>query len=148
MKKTIELAKDSGIVRFEITYYRHSTRENLSKDFIHTHMNYVKELLRQELLNHNPINSQFNLVCNSFIKNDCIYNSNFNTALTSLFHISLTGKAIGFYLKNVETTNLSNALRYYTSNKPIIFLTKIDFDKNEISIQQDRYLRIGQELKY
>ena len=43
---------------------------------------------------------------------------------------------------------MSNALRYYTSNKPIIvLLTKIDFENNEISIQQDSYLRIGQELK-
>ena len=45
-------------------------------------------------------------------------------------------------------TNLSNALRYYISNKPIIvLLTKIDFQNNELSIQQDSYLRIGQELK-
>ena len=43
---------------------------------------------------------------------------------------------------------MSNALRCYTSNKPnIVLLTKIDFENNEISIQQDSYLRIGQELK-
>ena len=65
-----------------------------------------------------------------------------------MFQISLTGKSNGFFLKNANTTNLSNALRYYTSKKPtIIILTKIDFENNEISIQQDSYLRIGQELK-
>ena len=142
------LAKDTGILRLEITIYRHSTREKLSKNFIHTHMNYLKELLPSELIYHNSINNQFNLVYNNILYNNCIYNSKFNTARISLFQISLTGKSNGFFLKNANTTNLSNALRYYTSNKPtIIILTKIDFEINEISIQQDSYLRIGQELK-
>ena len=111
-------------------------------------MNYLKELLPSELIYHNSINNQFNLVCNNIVHNICIYNSKFNTALITLFQNSLTGKSNGFFLKNVNTTNLSNALRYCTSNKPIIvLLTKIDFENNEISIQQDSYLRIGQELK-
>ena len=148
LKKAIVDAKDTGILGLEITFYRHSTKEKLTKNFIHTHMNYLKELLPNELIYHNPINNQFNLVCNNIVHNICIYNSQFNTALISLFHNSLTGKANGFFLKNVNTTNLSNALRYYTSNKPIILLlTKIDFENNEVSIQQESYLRIGQELK-
>ena len=142
------LAKGTGILRLELTFYRHSTKEKLTKEFILTHMNYLKDLLPIELIYHNPINNQFNLVCNSIVHNICIYNSKSNTALISLFQNSLTGESNGFFLKNVNTTNLSNALRYYTSNKPIIvLLTKNDFENNEISIQQDSYLRIGQELK-
>ena len=148
LKEAIMLAKDTGILRLEITLYRHSTKEKLTKEFILTRMNYLKELLPNKLIYHNSINNQFNLVCNNIVHNICIYNSKFNTALISLFQNSLTGKSNGFFLKNVNTTNLSNALRYYTSNKPIIvLLTKIDFENNEISIQQDSYLRIGQELK-
>ena len=148
LKKAIMLAKDTSMLRLEITFYRHSTIEQLTKNFIHTHMNYLKELLPSELIYHNSINNQFNLVCNNIVHNICIYNSKFNTALITLFQNSLTGKSNGFFLKNVNTTNLSNALRYYTSNKPIIvLLTKIDFENNELSIQQDSYLRIGQELK-
>ena len=148
LKKANMLAKDTGIVRLEITFYRHATNEKLTKEFILDHMNYLKELLPAELIYHNLINNQFNLVCNNIVHNICIYNSKFNTALITLFQNSLTGKSNGFFLKNVNTTNLSNALRYYTSNKPIIgLLTKIDFENNEISIQQDSYLRIGQELK-
>ena len=148
LKKAIMLAKDTGILRLEITFYRHATNEKLTKEFILNHMNYLKELLPSEIIYHNPINNQFNLVCNNIVHNNCIYNSKFNTALISLFQNSLTGKSNGFFLKNVTTTNLSNALRYYTSNKPIIvLLTKIDFENNEISIQQDSYLRIGEELK-
>ena len=148
LKKTIMLAKDTGILRLEITFYRHAINEKLTKEFILDHMNYLKELLPSELIYHNPINNQFNLVCNNNIHNICTFNPQFNTALITLFQNSLTGKSNGFFLKNVNTTNLSNALRYYTSNKPIIvLLTKIDFENNEISIQQDSYLRIGQELK-
>ena len=147
LKKAIMLAKDTGILRLEITFYRHATSEKLTKEFILDHMNYLKELLPSELIYHNPFNNQFNLVCKN-IHNICIYNPQFNTALITLFQNSLTGKSNGFFLKNVNTTNLSNALRYYTSNKPIfVLLTKIDFENNEISIQQDSYLRIGQELK-
>ena len=148
LKKAILKAKDTGILRLEITFYRHNTREILTKDFILDNMNYLKKLLPSEIIYHNSINNQFNLVCNNIIHNICIYNSKFNTALISLFQNSLTGKANGFFLKNVTITNLSNALKYYTSNKPIIvLLTKIDFENNEISIQQDSYLRIGQKLK-
>ena len=148
LKKAILKAKDTGILRLEITFYRHNTREILTKDFILDNMNYLKKLLPPELIYHNSINNQFNLVCNNIIHNICIYNSKFNTALISLFQNSLTGKANGFFLKNVTTTNLSNALRYYTSNKPIVvLLTKIDFENNEVSIQQDSYLRIDQNLK-
>ena len=111
-------------------------------------MNYLKELLPSQILYHNSYNNQFNLVCKNLVHIICIYNSKFDTALKSLFHNSLTGKANGFFLKNVNTTNLSTAIRYYTSNKPIKKLsTKIDFENYEISIQQDTYLRIGHELK-
>ena len=148
LKKAIMLAKDTGILRLEITFYRHAANEKLTKEFFLDHMNYLKELLPSELIYHNSFNNQFNLVCNNIVHNICINNPQFNTALISLFQNSLTGKSNGFFLKNVNTTNLSNALRYYTSNKTIIvLLTKIDFENNEISIQQDSYLRIGQELK-
>ena len=148
LKKANMLSKDTGILRLEIIFYRHASEEKLTKEFILNHMNYLKELLPSELIYHNSINNQFNLVCNNIVHNICIYISQFNTALKSLFQNSLTGKSDGFFLKNVTTTNLSNALRYYTSNKPIIVLiTRIDFENNEISIQQDSYLRIGQELR-
>ena len=52
------------------------------------------------------------------------------------------------FLKNGDTTNLSNALKFYTSNKPIILLRrKTGFENKENSIEQDSYLRIDQERK-
>ena len=119
------------MLELAITIYRHSTIGKLPKDFIYTFMNYLKELLPNELMYHNPINKPSKLVCNSIIKTNCIYNSKLNTVLISFFKTSLTRKTNGFFLKNVKTTNLSNARRYYTSKKPIIILLTINqFEKN------------------
>ena len=87
-------------------------------------MNYLKELLPNELIYHNSNNNQFKLVCDNIVQDNCIYNSNFNTAILNLFQNSLTGKSNGFFLKNVNTINLPNALGYCTSNKPITTLLK------------------------
>ena len=101
-------------------------------------MNYAKETLPICLLYHKSINNQFNLICKNIVHNICIYMTNFDTALISLFHKSTIGQADGFLSKNVNTTNSSNALRYYTSNKPnILLITNIDFENGEGSIQQD-----------
>ena len=81
LKKPNTLAKDTGILRLERTFYRHATEEKLTKEFILNHMNYLKELLPSELIFHNSIMNQFNLVCNNIVHNICIYNSQFNTAL-------------------------------------------------------------------
>ena len=101
LKKAIMLAKNKGIIRLEITLYRHSTKEKLFEAFSHTHMNYPKELLPSELIYHNSINNQVNLVCNNIVHNVCIYNSKLFTALISLFQNSLTGKSNGFFLKKM-----------------------------------------------
>ena len=107
-------------------------------------MIYLKELLSIELICHNPFNKQDNLFCIEIVQSICIYNTNLNTALISLFHQSLTGKANGFFIKIDDTANLSNARKYYTPNKPnFLLITKTVFENNEISIQQDCYLRIG-----
>ena len=148
LKKAIIVAKDIGIIRLEITSHRHSTRGKLTEIFIHTHKDYLKEFLPNELIDHNPIHNQFNIVCNNIVHEICIYNSKFITALISLSRTSSTGKANGFSLNIVNTTNVSNVLKYYTSTKPIIiFLTKIGFENNEVSIQEDSYLRKAPELK-
>ena len=49
LEKATMLAKDKGWLRLEITFYRHSTRGKSTKNFFHTHMNYLKELLPTEI---------------------------------------------------------------------------------------------------
>ena len=43
LKKANLLAKDTGILRLPITFYRHATEEKSTKEFILNHMNYLKE---------------------------------------------------------------------------------------------------------
>ena len=117
LKNAILKAKDTGILRLEITFYTHETLTPISKDFILSEMNYLKQLLPPELIYHNPIKNQFNLVCENIFHNICILDTISKTALVSLFHNSLTGKANGFFLKNCNSSTLSNALRYFCSNK-------------------------------
>ena len=99
LKKAIMLAKGTGILGLEITFYRHATNEKLTKEIIFDHMNYLKELLPSELIYHKSINNQFNLVYNNILHIICIYTPQFNTALKTLFQNSLTGKSNGFFLK-------------------------------------------------
>ena len=54
LKKANMLAKDTGILRLEITFYRHATKEKLTIEFILDHMNYLKKILPCELKYHNP----------------------------------------------------------------------------------------------
>ena len=61
LMKAVVDAKASGILRLEITFYRHSTKKSNQKFFL-THMYYLKELLPNELVYHNSINNQLNLV--------------------------------------------------------------------------------------
>ena len=69
-------------------------------------------------------------------------------ALLSLFHNCITGKSNGVFINNAKTTNLSNAIKYFTFNKPIILLIiKIYYEIAEVSIQHISYLRIVENLK-
>ena len=72
-------------------------------------MNCLIEKFRTEFIYHEPKCNQFSSVCDKIVHKLPIFNTNFHTALISLFPSWLTGKANGFFLKNVNTTNLSNA---------------------------------------
>ena len=109
-KKVIMKAKDNGNLSLEITFYRHTTDNILTKDFINIHMTNIKQLLPRELKYQNSINKQFDLVCNNIAHNVCIFISTSETTFLSLFYRSFTGKANCFFISNGNTTNRSNAL--------------------------------------
>ena len=67
-------AKDTGLLRLEITFHGQRTNEPLTKNFIQTHMKYLKEPIPNVLKYHNSINNQFNLVCKNIEHYICIYN--------------------------------------------------------------------------
>lgn len=97
-----------------------------------------------ELIYYNPIQSQFNLLCDNILYNICIIDVDQDLAFISLYHNKLTGKVNGFYLEKIYVTKLSNALRWYYSNKPIIvILMHLDSANDEVNIQQDCYIRVS-----
>ena len=108
----------------------------------------MKQSIPREIKFQNSINNQINLVCYSIAHNVCIHNCNSETALLSILHNSLTGKSNGFFINNAKTTNLSNAMNFFTSNKPTFLLKiMIDYEKSDLSIQHESYLRIVENLK-
>ena len=62
-------------------------------------MNFLIEKFCTELIYHEPNSNQFNLVCDRILQNFGVFNTNFDTALISLFPRSLTGKANGLFYK-------------------------------------------------
>ena len=109
-------------------------------------MKYSKELLPTQLIHHNDICNQNDFVRIIFAHNLINWNTEFETPLLCLFHNALTGKANAFILKNINSSDLSNALRQYTPNKPIFLLTNLDFE-NEVSIQHPSFIRFGENSK-
>ena len=111
-------------------------------------MTYLKQSLPRELKYQNSINNQINLVFNSIAHNVCIHNCNSETVFLSSLHNSLTGKANGFFINNAKTTNLSNAMTFFTSNKStFLLIIKIDYENSDLFFQHDSYLRIVENLK-
>ena len=88
-------------------------------------MTYLKRSLPREWKYQNSNNNQINLVCSSIAHNVCIHNCNSETVFLSSLHNSLTGKANGFFINVAKTTNLSNAMIFFTSIKPTFLLLKM-----------------------
>ena len=84
-------AKDTGLLRLEITFYRHTRNEPLTRNFILKYMNYLKEKHPDESIYYNSINNQSNLVCNNTVFKKCICNTKLDVAPISLIQILLTG---------------------------------------------------------
>ena len=162
LNRAINNSLDTGILRLEITFYRYDTNNILTEDFITKQMDWLQNLLTckngitssagkpKEIIYYNSIQNQFNNLCNNILYNVCILDVDNNLAFVSLYQNSLTGKTNGFYVKEANSIKLSNVLRYYTHNKPIILiLLHVDKNNGLVSIQQDTYIKVnpnGEEL--
>ena len=145
LKEAINNSLDTGILRLEFTIYRYDQKETtFTKDDVEAQMQYLHNLMPAELIYYNSIENQFNLLCRHVLYNVCIVDLDSDTAFIALYHNKLTGKVNGAYLEKANSVKLSNALRYFCSNKPIaVVLMQIDNVNDEINIQQDCYLRIS-----
>ena len=68
LENDIIRAKDTALLRLEITFYKHALEEPVTNVFNHKYMNYPKELPPNDLLYHNSINNEFNLVRNNTVQ--------------------------------------------------------------------------------
>ncbi|KAK8836650.1 hypothetical protein M9Y10_037586 [Tritrichomonas musculus] len=146
LRDSIEKSLETGLLRLEFTCYVYSEEvvNKLTKEDVIEEMEYLHNLMSPELIYYNPIQNQFNLLCDNILYNICIIDVDQDLAFISLYHNKLTGKVNGFYLEKINVTKLSNALRWYCSNKPIIvILMHLDSANDEVNIQQDCYIRVS-----
>ncbi len=147
LRDAINKSLDTGLLRLELTIYTYNSTELLTEKYITSRMKYLENLMNTEaetsVIYYNPISTQFNLLCECVLYNVCIFDVETRLAFVVLYQNTLTGKANGFYIKDCTTGKLSNALKYYCSNKPIIvILMSIDKDNGIVSTQQDTYVRV------
>jgi hypothetical protein len=141
LKKAIEASLETGILRLEITFYRLGTRALLTKSFVEEHLNYLANLIPPELLFHNPIATQWDLLLQNVHYNTCLIDLQKKLAFLTLYLNKETGKTNGFFVKDVTSNKLSNILKLYTFNTPIVVVL-LERDKDDaIRIQQDTYIK-------
>ena len=145
LRKAIENSLETGILRLEFTMYLYkNTTGSISRDVVYKNKEYLESLIPQNLIYYNPIENQFGLLCKNILYNVCIVDLELDLAFVALYQNKLTGKVNGFYIEKINATKLSNALRWYCSNKPnTLILMQIDYHNEEVNIQQDSYLRIN-----
>ena len=101
-----------------------------------------------KLITYNSIETQFNLLCNAIHYNVVIVDEAKGLAFIALYHNKLTGKVNGFFIDKVNSTRLSNAIRWFCSNKPVVVvLVQFDDATKTVNIQQDTYMRISTNNK-
>lgn len=121
LKESISKATDTGLLRLEITFYIEN--QAITADYIEEHLNYLSNLLPKDLLYYNSIASQWQIYQTAIKYNLCIVDLDNNIAFLCYSVNSITGKANGFYIKNLSTNKLSNIIKLYSFNVPIVVLS-------------------------
>ena len=148
LKNAIEHSLNTGLLRLEFTIYVYDTICELTKDNIIREMSYLEQLMHPKLITYNSIETQFKLLCDSIHYNVVIVDEAKGLAFIALYHNKLTGKVNGFYIDKVNSTRLSNAVRWFCTNKPIVVvLVEFDDATKTVNIQQDTYIRMSANNK-
>jgi hypothetical protein len=132
---------NTGLLRLEITFYRQDLNDiPLTRDFIEESTDYLKSCIPPNLLYYNPIQTQWDVLLDKFHNNICLVDLDKKFGLLSLYINKLTGKTNSFYIKDVSSNKLSNFLKLYTFNVPIVVVL-LKKDKETILLQQDTYIK-------
>jgi hypothetical protein len=140
LKEAIVNSLSTGLLRLEITFYRKGERQHLTQDFVEEQMDFLEGLIPPDLLHYNPISNQYALLLERVHSNICVVDTDKSVALFSLYFNKETGKTNGFYMKEATSNKISNILKYYTFDVPIVVLL-LKRNGETVQIQQDTYLR-------
>jgi hypothetical protein len=146
LKEAISKSLESGLLRLEITFYLLNTTELLTEKFIKERMDFLTECIPPELLYYNPIATQWQLLLQNVSSNLCIIDTDKKLALITLYLNKETGKTNGFYVKNITSNKISNILKLYTFNTPIVMVL-LKQDGENINIQQNAYTKMLENAK-
>ena len=139
LRNSINNSLDTGLLRLEITFYINNNA--VSEEYIHNHLNYLTELLPQELIYHNPINNQWKSVLNKLEYNLLVVDLDNKIALFSYFVNDITGKVNGFYMYNITDNYVNNVLKLFSFNLPILIVT-CKRDGEELIIRERCYEKV------
>ena len=131
-------------MQLEFTVYFYDTICVLTKDNIIGEMSYLEQLMHPKLITYNSIETQFKLLCDTIHYNVVIVDEAKGLAFVSLYQNKLTGKVNGFYIDKVNSTRLSNAIRWFCTNKHIVVvLVQFDDANKTVIILQDTYMKVS-----
>ena len=140
LKESINKSLDTGLLRLEITYYIEN--QAITEEYINEHFDYLVSLLPPRLIFYNSISKQWMLLLGAIKYNLCIVDVDNSLAMFSYSINKLTNKISGFYIKNTTTNKLSNILKLYSFNCPIVLLSfkrTIEEGKDKLLIKQRTY---------
>jgi hypothetical protein len=147
LKEAIKESLETGLLRLEITFYRLNTTKLLTRLFVEERMGFLIQCIPQKLLYYNHIATQWKLLLQNVSSNICIIDTDKHLAFISLYLNKKTGKTNDFCIKNTRSNKVSNILKLYTFNTPII-VNPLNRDGENINIQQDTYTKMLQNAKH
>ena len=75
MKKSPVKAKNTGLLKLQLTFHRYNTNQPKSKDFNLQQITNPKQLLPLQLTYKKPLSNQKKIVCDDIVHNVCIFNN-------------------------------------------------------------------------
>ncbi|KAK8837707.1 hypothetical protein M9Y10_036247 [Tritrichomonas musculus] len=121
LKQSISKCVETGLLRLEITFYIQNCA--VTQDYINKHLDYLTNLLPPNLLYYNSIPNQWKLIQSAIKYNLLILDLDNNLGLYSYSINKCTKKINGFFIKDISTNKISNLIKLYSFNTPIIVLS-------------------------
>ena len=139
LRENISKTTDTGLLRIELTFYVEN--KPISMDFVQQHISYLANLLPPNLVYHNPIQTQWNLLLSNIHYNTLVIDKDAKRCLFSYYVNRLTRKITGFY---TDIGNKDLVLKLYSFNLPIRVVEYTTTDNMSTDTNPPHGLRLEQ----